>query len=125
MSPHVGGIRKGMLGHLRAALTARGRAVVAVMALAAAASAGCAARQQVALRDDGAITKDVEQRLAADPIARGSTISVETKAGVVSLQGAVATDTVRSSAERIARNTPGVREVDNNVRFGGTQPHTN
>jgi osmotically-inducible protein OsmY len=69
-------------------------------------------------RDDSAITQDVQARLQADPAASGSTIGVETKAGVVSLTGAVTTDTVRTSAEKVARDTPGVRSVDNNVRFG-------
>jgi len=31
----------------------------------------------------------------------------------------VAKSTDRDSVERIARDTPGVRSVDNNVRYGG------
>jgi hyperosmotically inducible protein len=79
---------------------------------------GCAARQPVVERDDVAITTDVQARLAAESGASSPKIAVDTKAGVVRLTGSVATDTERNSAERIARATPGVREVDNSVVFG-------
>ena len=102
----------------------RSRTFFALAALVVALS-GCAARQTVALRDDGAITKDVRERLAADPASRDATIAVETKAGVVSLSGAVATDTIRTSAEQTAHDTPGVTAVDNNLRFGGAASGTN
>ena len=93
---------------------------LAVMTVAAAAIAvsGCAATKQVAVRDDATITQDVRARLGTDPVARESKIVVDTKGGVVSLTGAVATEGERSSAEKVARDTPGVRSVDNNVRFG-------
>jgi osmotically-inducible protein OsmY len=94
------------------------RVAVSMAVVGLIATAGCAARQQVVQRDDGAITQDVQARLNADPASSGSTIGVETKAGIVSLSGAVKTETTRTSAERIARDTPGVRSVDNNVRFG-------
>ena len=98
------------------------RAMRIAMTLAVAtvtATVGCAAtKPPVVARDDSAITQDVQARIQADPGSTGSKIGVDTKAGVVSLSGAVASDTVRDSAERIARETPGVRSVDNNVRFG-------
>lgn len=81
---------------------------------------GCAARQPIVeQRDDVSITNDVQARLAADAQASPFKISVETKAGVVHLRGFVATDAERNSVERIARDTPGVRAVENNVIFGG------
>ncbi len=95
------------------------RALTVMIALATTiAATGCAARQEVVVRDDSAITKDIRERLSADPAASKSPITVDTKAGVVSLSGQV-TESVRASAERIARDTPGVRSVDNNMRFGG------
>ena len=97
----------------RAMRIAMGLAVATVTA-----TLGCATKQVVIPRDDSAITQDVHARIQADPTSTGSKIGVDTKAGVVSLSGAVASDTVRDSAERIARETPGVRSVDNNVRFG-------
>jgi osmotically-inducible protein OsmY len=94
------------------------RITVAAAAAATIAVTGCAATQPIAVRDDAAITQDVRARLGTDPVARESKIGVDTKAGIVSLSGAVATEKERSSAEKIARETPGVRSVDNNVRFG-------
>lgn len=81
-------------------------------------TAGCAAQKQVVLRDDVAITQDVRDRIGADPVAKGAKIAVDTKAGIVQLTGSVNSDTIRDSAEKIARDTPGVRSVDNDVRFG-------
>lgn len=94
------------------------RLVLSIAAATTIAITGCAAKQEVVLRDDSAITKDVQDRLTADPVSTKSKIAVDTKAGVVSLNGAVISDTERNSAEKIARDTPGVRSVDNNVRFG-------
>ena len=88
------------------------------------ATTGCAAKQEVVMRDDGAITKDVQDRLGADAASSKSKITVDTKAGVVSLSGEVS-ESVRSSAEQIARDTPGVRSVDNNMRFGGSAAPAN
>ncbi len=84
---------------------------------------GCAGRQPIVERDDVAITNDVRARLAADTHASPLAVTVDTKAGVVSLSGMVPTDGDRNAVERIARDTPGVRTVDNDVMFGtGTPP---
>lgn len=95
------------------------RAAITAIVLAIA-TAGCAARQTVATRDDVTITSDVRARLAADAQVSALKITVDTKDGVVHLSGSVAKDDERSSIERIARETPGVRTVDNDVRFGAT-----
>ena len=79
---------------------------------------GCSARQPIVAREDSAITTDVRARLAADASSRPLKVDVATKAGVVSLTGFVPTDDDRTSVERIARTTEGVRSVDNNVVFG-------
>ena len=89
--------------------------MVAIMMLGVVA---CAARQQVVQRDDASITNDVRARLAADASSRPLQVGVDTKAGVVHLTGFVPTDDDRSSVERIARATEGVRSVDNDVIFG-------
>jgi osmotically-inducible protein OsmY len=81
---------------------------------------GCSARQPIVERDDVSITNDVRARLAADAQANPLKINVDTKAGIVTLSGNVATDGERNSVERIAREAPGVRSVDNHVRFGMT-----
>ena len=79
---------------------------------------GCVARSPVVPRDDASITEDVQGRLAADGQTRPFAIKVGTTAGVVQVTGSVPKSADRDSVERIARETPGVRSVDNNVRFG-------
>jgi len=79
---------------------------------------GCSARQPIVARDDVSITNDVRARLAADTQASPSEITVDTKAGIVHVTGTVATNDERDSIERIAREAPGVRAVNNDVRFG-------
>lgn len=81
---------------------------------------GCSARQRIVERDDVSITNDVRTRIAADAQASPLGITVDTNAGVVHLTGSVPTDSDRSSVERIARDTPGVRAVDNRVQFGSS-----
>jgi BON domain-containing protein len=93
--------------------------IVAVMVLGVVA---CSARQPIVQRDDVSITNDVRARLASDPSSRPLEIGVDTKAGVVHLTGFVPTDDDRSSVERIARATDGVRSVDNDVIFGRRPP---
>jgi osmotically-inducible protein OsmY len=80
---------------------------------------GCVGRSPVVHREDAAISYDVRARLAADAQTKPFTITVATTSGVVQVTGAVAKSADRDSVERIARDTPGVRSVDNNVRFGG------
>lgn len=79
----------------------------------------CAARTPMVTRDDASITSDVQGRLAADAQTKPFAISVDTKAGVVRVAGDVAHDADRKAVERIALDVPGVRAVDNDVRFGG------
>ena len=80
---------------------------------------GCVGRSPVVHREDAAITDDVRARLAADGQTKPFAITVATTAGVVNVTGTVAKSADRDSVERIARDTPGVRSVDNNVRYGG------
>ena len=74
----------------------------------------------MAPRDDAAITEDVRARLAADGQTKPFAITVGTTAGVVRVAGSVEKAADRDSVERIARETPGVRSVNNDVRFGGS-----
>jgi osmotically-inducible protein OsmY len=79
---------------------------------------GCVGGVPVVHREDAAITDDVRARLAADGQTKPFAITVSTTAGVVRVTGDVAKSDDRDSVERIARDTPGVRSVDNNVRYG-------
>ena len=97
--------------------TARGIATLAIAMLIG--TTGCVARSPVVPRDDASITEDVRGRLAADGQTKPFAITVGTTAGVVNVTGSVPKSADRDSVERIARETPGVRSVNNDVRFGG------
>ena len=79
---------------------------------------GCTGPSPVVPRDDLAITEAVRARLAADERTKPFPITVGTTDGVVHMSGSVEKSADRDSVERIARETPGVRSVDNDVRFG-------
>ena len=80
----------------------------------------CTVRSPVVHREDAAITADVRGRLAADEQTKPFAITVATTSGVVQVTGDVANSADRDNVERVARDTPGVRSVDNNVMYGGT-----
>ena len=68
---------------------------------------------------DTTITTAVKNKLAADPTTSAAKIDVDTSNGVVTLSGKVPTAAEKSEAERIARNTQGVRQVVNNISAEG------
>lgn len=67
---------------------------------------------------DAGITAAVKTRLLADPDVAGLRIDVDTKARVVTLTGTVKTAAQVTEAEKIARETPGVVRVVNNLKAG-------
>ena len=79
---------------------------------------GCTGPSPVSPSDDVAISEAVRTRLAADGQTKPFAITVASTGGVVQVSGAVAKSGDRDAVERIARDTPGVRSVDNQVRFG-------
>ena len=108
---------------MRASNRSRPRPVRTLATLAIAtliAATGCVGRAPAVHRDDASITEDVRARLAADGQTKPFAITVATTAGVVNVAGSVDKSADRDSVERIARETPGVSSVDNNVRFGVT-----
>jgi osmotically-inducible protein OsmY len=68
--------------------------------------------------EDTTITAAVKSKLAADPDVAALNIDVDTNEGVVTLSGRVETLAEKSEAERLARETDGVRRVINNLRVG-------
>jgi len=68
--------------------------------------------------DDAAITAKVKAKLAADGDINPFNIDVDTNEGVVTLQGRVAKEEVRTRAEQLARDTSGVKRVINLVKVG-------
>ena len=67
---------------------------------------------------DRVLENRVRQALRDDPVARefASNISVSAENGTVRLSGGLPSSADRLLAERIARNTPGVRAVDDDIR---------
>jgi hyperosmotically inducible protein len=66
--------------------------------------------------DDSAITAKIKSRLATDSDTSAIRISVETKDGVVTLTGNVPNDTEKTKAETLAKNTDGVKRVQNEIK---------
>jgi hyperosmotically inducible protein len=68
--------------------------------------------------DDGAITARVKAKLAASALMNPFNVDVATASGIVSLVGRVKTAAQKVEAERIARETEGVRGVRNLLEVG-------
>ncbi len=66
-------------------------------------------------RSDDAIRRDIEDRLFYHPDVRSIEVRVEVVNGVVTLSGTVDDDVERMVCEDIARTTPGVREIRDNL----------
>jgi hypothetical protein len=65
--------------------------------------------------DDAAITAEIKARLVAERPANLVSVNVDTRQGIVQLQGTVPTLEDKFTAERIARRVSGVRSVDNDL----------
>ena len=62
---------------------------------------------------DSLLTATVQQRLLADPLLAGSSVTPTVAAGVVTLSGTVPTEAAKLAAEKSAKATPGVASVTN------------
>lgn len=88
----------------------------AFAAVLLAACAGSPTRESTGeVIDDTVITTKVKTALLADTRVRGRDVHVETFKGRVLLSGIVASPEERQTAERIARQTAGVKEVNNKI----------
>jgi hyperosmotically inducible periplasmic protein len=65
--------------------------------------------------DDASITAAVKTKLMADSVVGGLKIDVDTRDGVVSLNGPVKSQNEKDTALRIARETSGVKDVRDNL----------
>jgi osmotically-inducible protein OsmY len=70
--------------------------------------------QRVALTDP-AVTASVKGKLLADPQVGGLKIDVDTRDGMVTLTGTVSSQAEKDEALRIARDTAGVRNVEDRL----------
>jgi len=71
-------------------------------------SVGCSKRP-----NDDQIKNDIQQKVAADPETKDSSIQVQSNAGKVTIQGNVPTPEARTKVEQIAKAEPGVSDLDN------------
>jgi osmotically-inducible protein OsmY len=91
---------------------------IAVSALLAS-TVGCSTKRSVgAQTDDAATTAAVKSRLVANPQVSSYEIDVDSTDGAVRLSGWVETEAERAAAERVARQTEGVRSVRNEIKLG-------
>ncbi len=84
--------------------------VAAAMGLALAASPAYASSV-----DDATLTAKVKTALMTDSKAPAMNVNVETRNGVVQLNGYVGTDAERKAAEQRARKVEGVKKVENHL----------
>lgn len=94
-------------------------ASLALAGLLAFTAAGCAVtREQSTVGqyvDDTTITTRVKAKFAEDSTVSAMAISVETLKGVVQLSGFAKSSAERSKAEDLARGTPGVVNIKNDI----------
>ena len=96
--------------------------LVAVMALSSGLAllpsgcAGTATRESTGeYVDDASITTKVKAAFVRDPVVKALQVKVDTFKGVVQLSGFVDTPDQKNRAEQIARSTPGVQGVKNEI----------
>ena len=84
---------------------------VAVMVVATVAPSAWAQSSVGDKVDDAMITTAVKAKLTTDRLKNAVKVNVDTKDGVVTLKGTVSTEEQRVEAERLARDTKGVKDV--------------
>lgn len=66
--------------------------------------------------DDASIVTRLKAKITADPDLNPLNIDVDSEDGVVTLSGQVESNENREEAERLAKNTEGVRKVNNRLK---------
>jgi len=88
-------------------------------AVLAALLSGCSSMQPAKVQfDDAEITTAVKAKLAADPDVSAIQVDVTTNESVVTLTGRVKTVDERHKAVQIARETNGVKRVNDLIKVG-------
>jgi hyperosmotically inducible protein len=72
--------------------------------------------------DDVMISSKVKAQLVANTLIRAGDIDVSSSQGVVTLIGRVGSQAIKADAERIARETKGVTDVNNELSVGKAGP---
>ena len=90
-------------------------AALVLMLVTTACASNVSPRQKIS---DAEVTAAVKTSFAADPDVAAHNIDVDTTEGVVTLTGKVKSDDEKIKAGRLARNTGGVKRVNNNLLVG-------
>lgn len=69
--------------------------------------------------DDAQVTARVQAKYFVDDLVKARRIDVDTRSGVVTLSGQVATEEERAQALRLARDTSGVQRVEDHLAVTG------
>ncbi len=92
---------------------------IALLAVASLATTGCAVvrgqESAGAYVDDTSVTTAVKAKFVEDKTVDAAAIKVETLNGTVQLSGFAKSNAEKAQAEYLARNTKGVRQVQNNI----------
>jgi osmotically-inducible protein OsmY len=67
---------------------------------------------------EGTLTAKIKSKMALDDIVKASAIDVDTRDGVVTLSGTVTSEAERQRAVQLARETEGVRSVEDRLKIG-------
>jgi osmotically-inducible protein OsmY len=96
----------------------------AALAAAAVIAAGCGVMRghesASAYVDDATLTARVKTALLKSPDVKGSEVNVQTYEGKVTLSGVVDNTQMARNAERITRETPGVKSVESAIQVAST-----
>jgi osmotically-inducible protein OsmY len=99
--------------------------IVLALTLLATVMSGCSSMQPAKVQvDDAEITTAVKAKMAADPDVKAIQVDVNTNESVVTLTGRVATEAERRTAVRIARETNGVKKVNDMIKVGDMTPNS-
>lgn len=96
------------------------RTLALALATALAAAAGCGTAE----RSDALIEQDVDAGLRSEEALQGDMISVRSVDGHVTLTGTVSDPDDRATAERIASDVSGVKDVENALEVAASAPGT-
>jgi hypothetical protein len=91
-------------------ITAKASKGIAIAILACGLSISCSKRPS-----DETISKDIQDKISVDPVARDSNVVVSAKDGTVTLTGTTKNAAAQQRAEQIAREEPGAVAVDDQL----------
>jgi hypothetical protein len=88
----------------------RHRAIISIAVLAIAFASGCAKKQ-----DDAAIVANIKSQMVSNAQLKDANVQVASSSGTVTLSGTVASDATHLRAYKLASETPGVKNVNDQL----------